>query len=159
MLYEIINPSDAYTFNADSFGVAVAAMLMVGEGKIGARPVGLGVPEDAPEMGPLFLMSEAQLDEWFKEKVGFPLEELSKFVDDNALKIASALESVVIGDQRGRELYLAKLMQIEEEDQRNAFKARWHDKHRSSINDIGKYCWAAGKGIRDRQAEEAEKGA
>jgi len=159
VLYEIVSPSDMYTFQAETFGIAVAAMLMVGEGKIGATPIGPGVPEDAPS-GPIFLMDEKQLDEWFKEKVGFPLEELSKFVGDNALKIASALESVVIGDQRDRELYIATLNDIEDEDKRKAFKVRWHDKKRSSINDIGKFCWAAGKGLREKKAiEKAKTGA
>ena len=45
MLFEIINPSDPYTLETDSYAAAVAAVCILGEGKYGLDPIGCDVPK------------------------------------------------------------------------------------------------------------------
>lgn len=151
MLYEIINPSDPYTFESESFAVAVVAMVLVGEGKIGAKPIGPDVPKDAPRMGPLFLMNAKALDEWFMENCGFPVDGISDFMNEHWSEIADALDSVVIGKEEDRGLFLSTLEKIEGNEKREAFRVEWQNKKCSSLNDIGTYCRDAAKAIRAKR--------
>lgn len=143
MLYEIINPSDAYTFEAKEFAVAAVSMVLLGEGRLAAKPVGEG-SEGAPEV-PLLLFGGAE--EWFEKNL-FPLEKMGDFLDENAEKVASALDSVVIGEILDRSLFLSAMERIVPELQ-EAFKIEWHDRKRSSLNDIGREAWEMAKGIRE----------
>src|SRR6266700_3975891 len=59
LLFEIINPSDAYTFLAPDLAIATIVTVYLGEGQYGARQIGgeLEVP----------LMILGDPDAWFRE--------------------------------------------------------------------------------------------
>lgn len=147
MLYEIISPSDAYTFEADEFAVATVAMVLLGEGKIGAKPIGEG-SEGAPEL-PSFVLGGA--DEWFEKNL-WPVEQMGDFLAQNWAKVADALDSVVIGEVLDRSLFLSAMDRIDPELQ-EAFRIEWHDRKRSSVTEIGRVAWEMAKTIRERRAE------
>lgn len=125
MLFEVINPSDAYTFEADSYGVAAAAGLFLGEGRYGLQEVG------GEWSMPVFIFGGAI--EWFDSQFG----DFSAFTEANKPKIAAALDSLVIGSATERMAYDTALAEISDADRREAFKAKWHDRNRSSMNNIG----------------------
>lgn len=92
MGFELVNPSDPYTFKAPSLMTAAFACILLSDGKYGARQLNGGhvVP-------PFFLGGS---DKWFMEKFGANLEEsLSAFAGSVAcrLKTAEALESMTLG--------------------------------------------------------------
>ena len=142
MIYEIINPSDAYTFESEDFRVAVMAMLLVGKGMLGARPIGEG-SEDAKEM-PVLLFGA---DKWCEENM-LPYDEMEGFMDEHQGEIADALDSVVTGNLTDRKLFMLETKDMTPEE-REAFRVDWHDKHRGSMNDIGTYCWSVAKALKE----------
>jgi hypothetical protein len=154
MLYEIVNPSDPYTFEAPTFEIAAVAIVLLAEGQLGVKPVG-DDPEDARELPLLLFDSDGK---WFEENL-FPLEKIGDFLDKHSEEIAAALDSVVIGGELDRSLFLTALAR-QEDDTKEAYRVAWHNKKRSSINDIGRSAWEMAKGIRETAAgknEEAEE--
>lgn len=49
MLFDISNPSDPYTMDAESFAAALGAVAILGEGRFGLNPIG----HDAPAVPPI----------------------------------------------------------------------------------------------------------
>lgn len=89
MLYNLINPSDPYTFEADDLELAAVAVVLLGDGQYLADPVGGG------ESVPAFLFGGH--DEWFKMKFGESCEETAnKVINERTDSIARALESVAL---------------------------------------------------------------
>lgn len=115
MIYEIINPSDAVTIEADDIGVAQATCIVLGRGQYGLTD------EEGQEAMPLLLFG--RFDEW-AEKNQFELESINKQLIKDCLNSAicctiserSAI-AVAIGDDLEA-------------------MARYNDKKRSSMNDI-----------------------
>ena len=115
-IYEIANPSDAYTMKCDNFHVAAVAVAILGNGAYGIEgtPVLFG------------------WDDWLTaQKIN-----LDTFIPEHREQIALALESVLIGSKGDREEVEATLKRILP-GQREAWLAERHDKRRSSMNDIG----------------------
>jgi len=131
-IYSIINPSDSYTLRADNLLVAASGIALVGNGAYGLiqvsneeikTPVGFG------------------WDEWLEEQVA-PLDykDWSAYLDDHLLPVAEVLDSVLIGTPEQRQQAEKKLREMDPLEWPQ-FLAEWHDRRRSSINDIGKHCW------------------
>jgi hypothetical protein len=129
LVWEIINPSDAYTIEAPDFRTAAAAVLVLGEGKYGLRPE----DEDEGESMPLFLFGghEGFLATHFGGEDG-----LGEFIRDNPGPLADAFDSVLLGRFDRRRDYKAALAAIDDPVKREQFRDAWHD-NRSSLNDIG----------------------
>lgn len=140
MLYEIINPSDAYTMESDDFKVAAVANLLIGEGQYGLQPI----DGDGPAMPLLFL---GGAEEWIEKNV-CPPKELGAFIDKNRLEIAKVLDSIIIGNERDRKLYFAGLEMAGTPEKKKAWRDKWHDEKRSSLNDIGSFAWRKAEQLR-----------
>ena len=125
MVYELTNPSDYYTLESDDHLTACVAALVLGGGGYGLTPL-----DEGGERMPIFILGGAE--EWARERFGKTLQEMMEAAGPT---LAACLESVVIGK---RKVYQAALDAITDPDLRTAFIARWHDEHRSSMNDIGK---------------------
>ena len=126
-IYEIANPSDAYTMKCDNFHVAAVAVAILGNGAYGIEgtPVLFG------------------WDDWLKaQKL-----DLDTFIPAHREQIALALESVLIGSKSAREEVDATLKRIPP-DQHEAWLAERHDKRRSSMNDIGSKAQRLAKSLR-----------
>lgn len=147
MILEIINPSDPYTMEADDLAVAAAAILFIGNGK-------LGLQDDKEEtVLPLVAFSGVDVGEWFKAEFG---RDLGHVFEHDKLAIADALDTVLIGNKRDRELYIETRRRLSAEDVLS-YRDTWHDKKRSSMTDIGQAAWDTAKRIRDVvEADEAE---
>lgn len=138
-VYELINPSDPYTFEADDIRIAgfCAAYLSTG---FGARRVGDGAEESTPVL--------IGWGDWLKEQ-GITKE----FVQSNATKIADAFDSFLIGDAKICEDVKSMLAELPPE-KREAWRANRQDRHRPSMNQIGEAAYAAAKHLRAKLEEK-----
>lgn len=140
MEYELINPSDPYTFIAEDFETAALTVFVLGTA-YGAKP------KDGGEDVPIFLLGGAE--EWYNER-------FCRTPDDGVAEkksaIADALASFMLGGFENRRRYEAALAAITDPEKKEEFIAVWQD-GRSSLNDIGTYAHTIAKRL--RQAEEA----
>lgn len=136
--YEIINPSDAYTFSAPDFATAAAAVLLLGEGKYGARS------EDDTERLPVFLFGGS--GPFIVETFG--AVGLSDWIDAHRAAIADALDSVMSYGFRERGAFDAACELLSGEALQG-YRAKLHDANRSSMNDIGSRAWAIAARLRE----------
>jgi len=128
MLYEITNPSDAYTLEADDFLTAAAAVLVLGSGRYGLNP------EDSKEKGVPVLIFGG--DKWIDAVFG-SMDGFGKFLGKNLQAIGECLDSVLIGDFNDRKAYQDAIEKMNDPKKRQAFAENWHDEKRSSANNIG----------------------
>lgn len=128
-IYEIANPSDAYTLEAEDFLVAAVAVAMLGNGAY-------GIPGSPILWG---------WDAWLKERIP---QGLDAYITANREAIATVLDSVMIGSEADRVLYQKTLSLIESPERREEFRQLRHDTHRSSMNNIGTRAWALAKRMR-----------
>ena len=126
-IWEIINPSDKYTMVAESFEVAAVACCFLGNGQYGAEEV------DGERRVPIFIYGD--VDAWFHKQFGASFDECAERSQTEA---AAALGTVIIGDAAGRDAYESGLALIDDPKKKKQWRDRWHDKRRSSMNDIGK---------------------
>lgn len=126
MIYKLVNPSDPYTFKADTYEIAALTVLCMGT-QYGATP------KTGDKTVPVFLFTDAE--EWYKENFNHSIEEGLKA---NREIVADALSSMLYGDFEERETYEIALESITDTEKEKVFKEKWHDRH-SSLNDIGVY--------------------
>lgn len=129
--WEIINPSDPYTLQAEGLIEAVAASIFLGNGKYGLTAIDHDLGN-----GPLFLFGGIkEVEEWFQSH-GTTWDAV-RFEPEWLTKIAGVLESVLIGKNSERKIFDHTLTLIDDPDKKKEFIEKWHDDHRSSMNDIG----------------------
>ena len=116
MIYELINPSDQISFEADEHRIAICCVMMVGDGAYGAEAIG-DKEKDIPLM--LYADVDRYLRTWFGEDA--PVD----YMQANKATTAKCLRSFLYGkpEDRAKNMLVGNL----EESQ---------DKLRSSINDI-----------------------
>lgn len=131
-LWELINPSDPYTFRARSTQAATVAMLFLSHLACGGKPVDPACGLERTPMCPFGLTEEgmrrvladegiSDLDEWLKE---------------HREEVAEVLESVEIGRPEEQE-ELAEATSLMSPEDAAEYRAKWRDKRRSSMNNIG----------------------
>lgn len=124
MEYELINPSDPYTFIADDLETAALVVFIFGTA-YGAEP------KDEGEKVPIFLFGGAL--EWYQKRFG-------RTPDDGLIAkkkaVADAMESMMLGHFRDRERYEAALASITDPQKKAEFMKTWQDGC-SSLNNIG----------------------
>ena len=128
ILYELVNPSDAYTFLAPSVLIAAAAVTVVGEGSYGAKPV----EDDGSESVPVFLLGG--LEEWFKEH---GIEDVGDYINAHRPAVAACLDSFLIGSYEDRKRMERVVSVISDPAEKAKAHDAWHDERRTSMNDIG----------------------
>lgn len=125
--YELINPSDKYTFVALDFEVAAIAVLILGTA-YGAKP------KDDGEEVPIFLFGGTDgATAWYRDKFGHTLDDGLK---EKGEAVADALLSFMLGDFEDRRRYELALAAIDDPEKKAKFIDDWQD-GRSSINNIG----------------------
>lgn len=132
MLYELINPSDRYTFEAPSIEVAGAVAVLLSEG-FGAKPVH-GDGETTPILfGWNAWLKDRGIDEaWIKSHCG---------------ELADAYDSFLIGGANERADVESMLAMLPPE-KREQWRAERQDRHRSSLNQIGERAYQLAKRFR-----------
>ena len=91
MIFEIVNPSDAYTIEGELLPCGVATMIL-GEGTYGLKD------ERGDTAMPIFLFGGHE--PWLKEQ---GVQDLSVYLEEHRAEIATALETVLIGHFGDRE--------------------------------------------------------
>ena len=132
-IYELINPSDPYTFEAGSIEVAGAAVMYLSSG-FGAKEVG-----DGDSTPVLF-----GWDEWLKER-----KIDSDWIVAHRTEIANALDSFLIGDSCDRQDVEDMLAELPP-DKRESWRARRQDRHRTSMNKIGETAYDLARRLREK---------
>lgn len=117
MIYDIKNPSDAYTMKCDDFRIAAFSVMLLGQGQYGIEgsPVMFGWPE---------FLKEHDMDD------------TDKFIKDNKSAIADCLNSVIIGSVNDRE-ELEKALVLIPVEEHEKFLSERNERLRSSMNNIG----------------------
>jgi hypothetical protein len=124
-LYTLVNPSDAITFRATLVEAAIIADRML----------------DAP-----YFVKDAETGETPKVD-DLPAEYDAIWFD--AEKIASysaAYASFLVGTRSERELFEEAVCRMTP-DEATAYRDKYHDRRRTSMNDICKSCWDAARKI------------
>lgn len=97
MRFNIVNPSDPYTMEADDLEVAAVAVCLIGEGKYPLEA--LGDDSNKGNSVPAFLFGGH--DEWFQARFGGTFEAvLTRSIMERTDALARALESVKLGSER-----------------------------------------------------------
>lgn len=140
MIYELLNPSDEVTFEADDPRVAVAVCVVLGDGKYGLE-ADSGNREDG---FPLLLSSTEAATDKALAAHGFSggVVELVAFMSTEAARIADALDTLAYCSMADRKAMFAAV------GSDRAALLRWNDEKRTSLNDIGAWAAAVSKGIR-----------
>jgi len=95
MKFNIINPSDPYTMEADDLEIAAVAVSILGNGKYPLEGIGDATGENVPP----FLFGGH--DEWFTEKFGGNYEQIAqRVIDSRSDALARAFESVTLQSER-----------------------------------------------------------
>jgi len=91
MKWEIINPSDYCTMEAESFAVACVASLFLGEGKYGLDPIG-----DTNKEYKMPIMLFGGVDEFFSREFGFKDfgDGMKEIKETKMAEVIKALDSV-----------------------------------------------------------------
>ena len=142
-LYDVSNPSDAYTFEAPDTTVAFVVVALLGNGGYGATPIG----DDKAEKIPIFLFGGA--DDWMRER-GIVID---RVLADRKPAIIESLDSVLIGDAHDRQAFRDGLELIDDPAKRVQWRDRWHDDRRSSMNNIGKRAWTIAARLRGEKVK------
>lgn len=135
MEYELMNPSDPYTFLAKDREVAALTVFCIST-LYGAKP------KEGDEDIPIFIFGGSC--EWYKNKFGRNPDE---GLEERKQDVADALESMMYGGFEDRRRYEAALNAITDSGKKEEFKTVWQD-GRSSLNDIGTYAHMLAKKIR-----------
>lgn len=125
--YELINPSDPYTFIAEDFETAALTVLTLGT-TYGAKPKGGG--EDVPLF---FLGGSDYLENWYKEHFGRTPNEGA---EAKRGAVADSLASFMLGVFEDRRRYEAALAAIDDPEKKTRFINEWQEGC-SSLNNIG----------------------
>jgi hypothetical protein len=136
-LYELINPSDPYTFEAPSIEVAAASAWLLSSG-FGAKAI------DGDEATPVLFGCE----DWMKAR---GMDSAGWFTAHES-EIAAALDSFLIGKAADRADVEDMLAELPEE-KREAWRARRQDRHRTSLNQIGERAYQLAEKLRAKDRE------
>lgn len=126
MEYELINPSDPYTFVAEDLEIAALVVFTFGTA-YGAKP------KDGGEDVPIFLWETGGAVKWYEGKFGRTPDE---GMEAKKAALADALASMMFGGFEDRRRYEAALAAITDPEKKEEFITSWQDGI-SSLNDIG----------------------
>ncbi len=140
MEYELINPSDPYTFIADDLETAALVVFAISPA-YGAKT------KDGELAVQCFIFGGAE--EWYTEQFG---RSIADGFEAKKKQLAEALSSMMLGHFEDRRRYEAALAAITEPDKREKFIAEWQDEC-SSLNDIGTRCHKLAERLKNEQNE------
>ncbi len=135
MLYELVNPSDPYVFQADSFPVAVTTAWLISS-------MYEANPEDGDDYFGIPSFMEDPAKE-YKEQFGDSIED---FINKHNAEIVDALQSLVLGGFKDYRQYLLAVEMIDDPEKLMAFREKWNDR-RSSMNNICKHAKELAHGL------------
>lgn len=136
-LYELINPSDPYTFKAKNIVVAGVAVALIST-SYGAEQVDPKV--ENPPRTPILV---GWADWLYENNID------AEWIEENHEDIAAALDSFLIGGQLAREDIESAMAEMPEETAKKWRNER-QERHRSSLNRIGEIAYETAKHLRKK---------
>lgn len=143
--YELINPSDAYTFQAPDLETATLTVYMISTG-YGA------VSEDGTENVPIAAFLD-NVDTWYENKFGRSIKEALVVKKEEMI---DSLNSFVLGNFEDRRIYESTVNRIFTESKKRKFDEEWNDK-RTSMNNIGLRTKLLADHLRKQEEAEEEE--
>ena len=143
--YELINPSDPYTFLAKTKESAALAVFLLGTMYLGTMYGASPKDDDEEKRIPVFLFGGEE--EWYQEEFGRSTEE---GLEKEKKNVADALLSFMDGHFEDRRRYEAALKAITDEEKKKEFMREWQD-GRSSLNNIGSYAHKLGAKLKGQE--------
>jgi len=140
ILYNLINPSDPYTFEAPDFEAAFLTVQVIFGTQYGAEVLHGGTDEDRV---PVFILRS--LNEFIRERFGVSRDEFEASIPEKWDRLPPVLDTFCCGSREGFDA-----LTIEERAARN-------DQRRTSLNDIGRRAFEAAARIRDVRAGQVAK--
>ena len=140
-LWELVNPSDPYTFRAPDVRVAGMAAFMLSQA-YGAKRL------DGSERSPVII----GWDQWAAEN---GIDE--QWIDSHAHELAEAFDSFLIGPVEDRAEVEASISAIQSPADARKWKPDRQDKLRSSLSAIGEAAYLAGDQFREVAKKLARK--
>jgi hypothetical protein len=150
-LYEIINPSDPYTFQAPDQEVATLTIFLLSTSFAATCLNKPGPEEDVP----LFLLGGAT--EWWNERFD---PDMKGRLEARARDVVAALRSTLYGGESSRAEFEKLCGGIPEGKARVDMRIKWNDENRSSLNDISRAAYANADALEETfnlAAPQAEK--
>lgn len=144
MIYEIINPSDPYTLEAEDDTLAAVACLVLSNGFYFLRRED-GVDVDMPSA------FTQDIQEDIRQRLGINLDD---YLQENLSRVAACLRSVTLGTTKDRQSYQLGLSLITDDDGRRKWRDDWDDKRRSSMNNIWARALKMAEAIEAKAAQE-----
>jgi hypothetical protein len=136
MLFEIINPSDPYTIEANSLEIAAVACCILGEGKYALAELS----GDKSGNVPMFMFGGQ--DDWFMKQFGRTFEQSCNYASQECTdELCCCLASVMIGGADNRRAAEELLKRTGTPQTYLAALYEMHDAKRTSMNDIGRTAW------------------
>ena len=145
-LYEVINPSDEITFYAPSDKVAVAAVLVCGEGQWGATRI---EDDGDVDVGGMLLFSDEEQTNKYLQK-WLRTSDLGYVLDHYGEEIATALESMAIMSSSERYAYDEAVNAIRDPVARKKYIKKVNNHNRTSLNDITSYAHKMAEKVREK---------
>ena len=140
-LWDLSNPSDPITFYGEDLEIVALAVVMVGDGQYGADTI----PE-SEKCVPIFLFGGCR-EWWLKNFNKEPQESLEKA---DKCAIAEILDSFLVGSNSNRAGYELVISKLNNDEDKLKWRDEYHDKTRSSMNDICSHAWKTAAKLREK---------
>jgi len=140
-LFTLINPSDPYTFKANSIEIAGVCACWL------SPSFGAECMEGDRETTPIIF----GWDEWLDDR-GID----SAWMKEHALEIADALDSFLIGDANFR-ADVESIMEMLPEEKQQEWRDKWQERQRTSMNQVGERAYALAWQLRANVEAEGAK--
>lgn len=147
VLYELINPSDPYTYYAKNDKVAVFVAIYLGEGMYGAKNL------KTKEVVGGFLIG-VKNEDLKDEIIRLFKVPMTDFMMENKKEISIAFSTLLVGDDEDRKTLKNNLKNIDE-DKIEFFIDKYKEEKQSSLNDIQKYAEQSKKKFEEKDEEES----
>lgn len=146
-LYNLINPSDPYTFRAEDQETAALAVFCLGPAYGAENLSGTGSGDV-----PVLLFSDPKV--WYQEQFGRTPDE---GLEAKKPAVIRALKSFILGNERDRKRYETAMACIREPERREVFVREWRD-GRTSMNNIGLRAEKMAEALEKQREDQEEKG-
>ncbi|ANP79293.1 hypothetical protein A134_23045 [Vibrio crassostreae 9CS106] len=146
-IWDVINPSDPVTIKGNDHLTVAVAVCLLGKGHYGAEAIPRG---ESSLSVPLFLFGN--IDDWFVDNFDKTFEECLESAD--MVEVSKVLDSAAIGNCSIRIGYDKIMARLVSKEERDSWREEFHDKERSSTNNICGRAWSLAELLRTKEEQE-----
>lgn len=150
MIFEFINPSDPYHFEAPDLEIAAVVTFILGQGRGAAHEIDVLKDESELLEIPIFLFGGA--DKWVQEQFGKTVDQFFEDVkNERRQDLIHSLETVTIGSFEDYLLFWTTMNEFIDPKKRDEYKKTYHDSKLTSMSDFGTYAWEVAKSLKGQE--------